>query len=178
MKDKQKNKAPDFIAHADDKTLRDIFNGLSFFQRFQLKSATAARTATAFVKKDTQLRPWMFSLYALFLLGLTFPAPTPGRGTAVMVTALLWARLRLTPLARRADDCLHDALRPEALIRANGHYLEARPDSQGGGYKLKTSVLAKQSAKISLRNAWDTTVIAARAFKNWALSPGVRGPLL
>jgi hypothetical protein len=141
-----------------------LFNQLSLFDRFALKSASLFKAVTGIARDDSKANPWRYPLYAGFLLLIMAPIPLPGANIVPIGIFFLMARTRLTPWARMADDRLTTAFNSEAVMEAHKHLIH--PDVKDPARCNMDGIrLAKETARATLDDLYDATRHGWRGMK-------------
>jgi hypothetical protein len=146
---------------------KGIFNGLSKWSRFKLKSAALTEVFSDVLKKDTEKRPWMYPIYAGSMVVIV--VPFLGAGTVLMAGVAGWVGLRLTPWARSVHDSIKSAFNAEALIDKFKDHIEPAP-LEPDRYQVKGLSMAWSTTKKVYADIREATGIACQSFKRFICS--------
>lgn len=141
-----------------------LFNQLSLFDRFTLKSASTFKAVTRLARDDCKDHPLRYPFYAAFLLFIMAPIPLPGANIVPIALFFGMARTRLTPWARRADDRLMASLNSELVMEAHKHLIH--PDAKDPTrHNVHNIQLAKEVGRTTLGDLYDATRHGWRGMK-------------
>jgi len=150
-----------------DKDYTSVFNSLSQFDRFKLRSAAFTTALTGFAKDDTQVHPARYPLYAVYIALAIVPLPIP-IGTVLIGATLLWMQKSKTELAGQLRERLKNDFNHAALAENHKDFLY--PDSEKPEtYRVKNLSLLWGTTKKVGNDSWAATTHAWKALKNWAL---------
>lgn len=147
---------------------KSVFNRLSRYGRYALKSAATAEAITDFIEKDTKEHPWRFPFYAAYLVVLTTPFPFLGAATILAAATLAWAKFEVGPLAKRLNTHIKESFNEVALgCRYKDHIIEDPNDKER--FIVKPLSLAWHSTKQGAYSSYNAGKHAFSAFKNLIL---------
>lgn len=146
------------------KSLSQIFNSLSLFDKLNLYSASLTSTMTRLVLEDTKESPWKYPFYLAYMVTALSPLPFPGAGIAANVVAALCIGLAPGKWGRWMRGELKDAFNKANIMDQFDHFvsLKAQVDEnqEQDTYKVDKLSLIKQTTFKSLQDSWYATSYA------------------
>lgn len=132
------------------------FNRFSKFDQWKLKSSAMMIAMGGLMKDDTKATPWMYPFYATYVAIVILPIPVPGIQVVPILALYGWARMGLTPWARKVNQHFKDSFNDAAVVKAHEHCLEEVPP-ESGNFHVKNTALATHTTVTMVSDAKEAT---------------------